>query len=389
MLESLKVQKHETLLGLLRMFAADSRPEKIDLGIGVYRDETGATPVLASVKEAERLVWERQRSKSYQGLEGDRDFLTAFGTFLFGAGAAGMARIQTIGGSGALRMGCDLLHEAGARRIWVGLPTWPNHQAIIRAGRLDVMEYPYVEAASGRVDFGSVRATLRRVEAGDVVLVRGCCHNPMGAALSLEQWQEITALLAERRAVPLIDLAYLGFGRGVDGDLAGVRAMVEALPEALVAASCSKCFALYRDRIGAIFIKTASTQTGAVQSGLEALARTAYSMPAAHGAAIVATILDDPALREQWLRELAGMCRRIVELRAALASQLAATLPQAASLSEQEGMFSTLPVTRDEVTRLREDHAVYMADSGRINIAGLQMADVPRLVGAISAVRGT
>ncbi|WP_424137870.1 aromatic amino acid transaminase [Roseomonas chloroacetimidivorans] len=387
MLETLKVQKQEGLLGLLELYAADTRPGKIDLGIGVYRDETGATPVLASVKEAERLIWERQGSKSYQGLEGDRDFLTAFGALLFGEAAGDMARLQTIGGSGALRLACDLLHDAGARRIWVGLPTWPNHQAIIRAGRLKVVEYPYVDMETGRVDFDRVRATLGGMEAGDVVLLHGCCHNPTGAGLSRAQWREIAGILAERRAVPLIDLAYLGFGERVEGDLDGVRAVLDVVPEAFVAASCSKCFALYRDRIGALFVKTAPAQREMVQSGLESLARTAYSMPAAHGAAIVATILGDAALRERWLGELDGMRRRIAGLRAALASRLAPVLPGTAAVAEQEGMFSTLPVTRDEVARLREAHAVYMADTGRINIAGLQLADVPRFADAIAAVR--
>ncbi|MCQ4162047.1 aromatic amino acid transaminase [Roseomonas sp. GC11] len=385
MLDTLPTRPQDPLLGLLRLYAADPRPGKIDLGVGVYRDESGRTPVLDAVKAAEHRIWERQDSKSYQGMEGDRAFLAAFGAFLFGGRP--LAAVQTIGGSGALRLAADLLLEAGSRRIWVGTPTWPNHQAIIKAGRLEVVTYPAIDRARGAVDFPALREALARLEPGDVALLHGCCHNPTGAGLTLPQWAEIAAILKARGAVPLVDLAYMGFGQGLREDLAGTQLLLEELPEVLVAISCSKNFALYRDRIGALFVQAkGEAARAAAQSTMESLARVSYSMPAAHGAAVVATILEDDTLRAGWLVELEGMRRRIVALREALAAQLAPLWPGATAIAAQEGMFTMLPVTPEQVTRLREAHGVYMAESGRINMAGLRERDVPRLVEALRQV---
>jgi aromatic-amino-acid transaminase len=384
MFETLEPLPTDALLGLLRLHAADPRAGKIDLGVGVFRDEAGRTPVMRAVKEAESRVWEAQETKSYQGMEGDRDFLTRLQAQIFGEGEP-MAGVQTIGGSGALRLAADLLHRAGTRRIWMGEPTWPNHRAILEAGGLQVLTFRHILPDEGVVDMGSLREALSRAEAGDAVLLHGCCHNPTGAGYSPTQWQEVAELLRARKAVPLVDLAYAGLGRGLAEDVAASVMLRDTLPEAMFALSCSKNFALYRDRVGALFVKAQAPVLPALQSQMEALGRITYSMPAAHGAAIVGTILADPALREEWLAELDSMRRRIAGLRTALARELGRFWNGAGRITEQEGMFSMLPLMPAQVEALRTEHGIYMAGSGRINVAGLRSEDVPRFSKAVGA----
>jgi aromatic-amino-acid transaminase len=381
MFETLAPMPADPLLGIIRAFAADPRADKIDLGVGVFRDETGRTPVMRAVKAAERRILEEQTTKSYQGMEGDRAFLARLRKLVFGEGRE-MAAVQTIGGSGAVRLAADMLVRAGTKRIWIGAPTWPNHLAICHAAGLEIVEYAYLLPGEQAVDMASLRAALGRAEPGDALLLHGCCHNPSGAGYAPEHWEEIASLLRERGVIPLIDIAYMGLGQGLAEDAAGTARLAATLPEALIAVSCSKNFGLYRDRIGALFATTAGAGVPALQSHLETLARVTYSMPAAHGAAIVATVLADPALEAEWRAELTTMRERINGLRAALAHHLAPFWNGAGRVAEQRGMFSTLPLSPGQVAWLSRERGIYMADSGRINVAGLREEDAARFAAA-------
>ncbi|WP_207455478.1 amino acid aminotransferase [Azospirillum sp. SYSU D00513] len=390
MFDTLSRQPDDALLALIGLYKRDERPNKVDLGVGVYRDEEGRTPVFRAVKAAERILLESQDSKAYIGLEGDTLYLDRLWRLVAGtaAGRVAAAGVQTPGGSGALRLAGDLLVRAGARRILVGLPTWPNHVGIFAAAGLEVVSHPFFDTASQSVLFDRMIEALERAQPGDVALLHGSCHNPTGAALSDEQWAAVAAVLERRGVTPLIDLAYQGFGRGVEEDAAGLRAVVTAVPEALVAVSSSKSFGLYRERTGAIFA-VAATEAAAdlARSNLMGLARTSYSMPPDHGAAVVRTILGDEALTRDWLDELNGMRARIQGLRRALAAGLRGAWPALAAVEGQEGMFSLLPLTEAEVLKLRSEHAIYMPTSGRINIAGLKTAEAGDVIAKFAALR--
>ena len=386
-LAGLVAQPADPLLALIAAFRADPRSDKIDLGVGVYRDATGATPVMAAVKQAERQLAETQTSKSYLGPEGDMGFVAALAPLLLGELSFGerLAGVQTPGGTGALRLAADAIAKArpGAR-IHVGTPTWPNHAAIFAACGLEVVPHRQFDVATQRPCFDEVAAALLAASPGDAVLLHGCCHNPTGADFSLDQWREITRLVQERHLLPLIDLAYQGLGAGLEADAAGPRHLLGAVEEALVAYSCDKNFALYRERTGALYALAGNARTtAAVRSNLFALARVNWSMPPDHGAAVVRIVLDTPALAAQWRAELEGMCARIGALRQALA----AADPSLAVLAAQQGLFSTLALSPAQVAWLREARGIYMAGSGRINIAGLAEARVPAFVDALRAVR--
>lgn len=377
----------DALLALIGAFRGDPRPHKIDLGVGVYRDLADATPVLRAVKAAERKLVAEQSTKSYLGPEGDVRFFALLKPILFGTTVPDtrITGLQTPGGTGALRLAAELIASARPdARIWIGEPTWPNHAPIFQAARLELVRYQHFDVATQSLTFDAMMSALRKARGGDVILLHGCCHNPTGADFTPNQWALLAALVSERGLFPVVDLAYQGLGAGLEADAAGMRAVVEAADEALVAYSCDKNFGLYRERVGALYaIARNAEQAGVVQSNLLSLTRANWSMPPAHGAAIVSTILDDAALAAEWRAELDEMQARVAGIRAMLAQADAALTP----LAGQYGLFSTLPLDVEQVRRLREDHAIYMASSGRINVAGLGPSMIPRFVDALLAVR--
>jgi len=378
----LQPQAPDPLLSLIKLYRDDPRPQKLDLGVGVYRDETGATPVFASIKAAEQILLETQPTKAYLGPEGDIGYLERLRPVVFGAGKGDdFFGVQTPGGTGAVRMAAELVAVGtpGAR-IWMGAPSWPIHGPLFRKAGLSVETFRYFDAVAQRLCFDEMMDALSKVEGGDVVLLHGACHNPTGADLSIEQWAEVTALLAARGAVPLIDLAYQGLGLGLDEDAAGLRMMVEACPTVLVAYSCDKNFGLYRERTGALFVRAAGYQDVAASNILQ-LARCAWSMPPDHGAAAVRIVLESETLTVQWRAELEAMRLRLNAMRVALAE----ADPRLEPLRDQFGLFGLLPLSPAQVEAMRRDHAVYMVGSGRINIAGFTPATVQPFVQALDA----
>lgn len=385
MFETLAAQPADALLALIALHRDDPRAGKLDLGVGVYRDETGTTPIMKAVKKAEEILLATRTTKSYLGPEGDLTYVDLLKPIVFGTDPGPrLAGIQTPGGTGALRLAAELIAAArpGAR-VLVGTPTWPNHAPILKEAGLTMVTHPFFDVATQTLDFAALKAAVAGAGAGDVVLLHGCCHNPAGADLSPAQWDEITDLVAARGVLPLVDLAYQGLGQGLDADAYGARRMIESLPEVLVAYSCDKNFGLYRERVGALYaLARDASAAAALVTNMAYYGRVAWSMPPDHGAAIVRTILESPELTAMWRAELDQMGARVRAVRAALAR----ADQRLAFLARQQGMFSTLPLDRDQIGRLRADHAVYMAGSGRINIAGLQVGDVPAFVAALAAV---
>ncbi len=392
MFETLAPEPEDQIMALGALFRADPRQGKIDLGIGVYRDAAGRTPVMAAVREAERRIWEGETTKSYTALVGDAAFNEAIAALVLGEGLARSGRVSvaaTPGGTGAIRQAAELIERArpGAT-VWLPDPTWPNHPAVLAPAGLRVARYRYYDAATGDVDLGGMLADLGRAGAGDAVVLHGACHNPTGADLAPEGWAAVAALMAARGAVPLIDLAYMGFGAGLAEDAAGTRALAAALPEVLVAVSCSKNFGIYRERTGALIALTPEgARQGAMQATLSALNRVAYSFPPDHGARIVSVILADPGLRAMWEGELDAIRRGMIANRAALAAELGRLTGAArfGAIARQRGMFSLLPVSAAAVARLREEHGIYLVGNGRMNVAGLTAATVPAVARAILA----
>lgn len=383
MFEVLARQPDDPLLALIGLYGADARAGKVDLGVGVYRDETGATPIFRAVKAAERRLVETQPTKAYVGPEGDPVFLDRLWTLTAGEAGRGRetAALQTPGGSGALRIAADLMARTGTRRVWLGLPSWPNHAAILKAAGLEVATYPFFDVPAQMVLFGRMMEALSGAAAGDGVLLHASCHNPTGANLDADQWRAVSELIAARGLLPLVDIAYQGYGRGLDEDAAGLRTLLDIVPEALVAVSCSKSFGLYRERTGAVYATCGDAQTALVVRGhFAGLARVSYSMPPDHGSAVVSTILGDPALAADWKEELEAMRRRIVSIRERLAAGLSRRWQVLTAVAGQEGMFSLLPFEEADVMKLRAEHAIYMPASGRINIAGLKSAEVDTVV---------
>jgi aromatic-amino-acid transaminase len=390
-LERLALQPPDPLLAVIGLFAADPRPGKIDLGVGVYRDEHGLTPVMRAVKAAEARLVEQQASKAYVGPSGDLEFIDRLGELVFGPGAptGRIVGLQTPGGTGALRAAADLLARGGAGAVWVGRPPWANHDPVFAAAGLAVRDYDYFDPARQGVDFESMVRALRAAKAGEVVLLQAACHNPTGADPTPDQWRTIAEIVGSRGLIPLIDVAYQGLGAGLEDDAAGARAVIAAAGEALVAVSCSKSFGLYRERTGALYAVTAGgAPRAAVESNMLAIARANYSMPPDHGAAVVRTILADPALASDWRDELAGVRARIGEMRAALVAQGRCGAIDLAALAAQQGMFSLLPLEPAQIRALREEHAIYMTGSGRVNLAGLQARDMETLARALAGVTG-
>ena len=382
--DRLDEQKPDALLQLIALCKADPRPEKIDVGVGVYRDAAGNTPILRSVKEAERILWETQETKSYLGSDGDARFTALIRPIVFGERLSADERIvglQTPGGCGALRLGAELIHKANPEaRIHVGQPTWPNHAPLIASSGVEMVSYDYYDCEARRILFDRMVDALEEARPGDLVLLHGCCHNPTGADLDLDQWREVAELISRRGLIPFVDLAYQGLGDGLDADAAGTRLVVEAADQALVAQSCDKNFGIYRERTGNLFIKGSSRRIAEIAYGnLIQLARTSWSMPPDHGAACVRIVLDDAELRADWLAELESMGDRIRTLR----DRLAAYDPRLAYLRDQKGMFSILPIGPQQVLALREQKGIYMANSGRFNVVGLSDENVERFAAAV------
>jgi len=384
---ALAAQPADALLALIGAFRSDLRADKIDVGVGVYRDLEGRTPVLRAVKEAERRLVESQPSKGYLGPEGDVGYFDAlkpiiFGEFDFDERLSGL---QTPGGTGALRLAAELIARArpGAR-IWVGNPTWPNHPPILKAAGLVVADYEHFDVVTQTLTIDRMLDALSDAAPGDVALLHGCCHNPTGADLDVDQWTAVATLLRDRGVLPLIDLAYQGLGTGLEEDALGTRIMLDIVGEGLVAHSCDKNFGLYRERVGALYaLSESSEQSHIVQSNLLSLTRANWSMPPDHGAAIVRVILEDAALNADWRTELAEMRDRIQQIR----DLLAQADPALAPLANQRGMFSALPLSVGDVARLREMHGIYMPSSGRINVAGLTPETVVPFVDALASLR--
>ena len=373
----------DSLLALIALAEADPRNDKIDVGVGVFRDAVGNTPILKVMKEVERRLLETQATKAYLGSAGDKRFAELLRPILLGPHASDerIAGVQTPGGCGALRLGFELAAEANPNaRVLVGTPTWPNHPPIIRSVRLEQIDYPYYERGQGIIRFEDMIAALEGAEPGDIALLHGCCHNPTGADLSEDQWREVVRVVSERGLLPLIDIAYQGFGRGLDEDAFGVRLMLDACDEVIIAQSCDKNFSVYRDRVGCLFVKTGSK--GATETAMAHVfqrARVMWSMPPDHGAAAVHIILDDKQLRAEWLIELAAMRDRINAVR----QRIAGGDPRLAFIGRQYGMFSMLPLSKEQVLKLREDAAIYMADSGRFNVVGLGDDQIDRFIAAV------
>ena len=382
----------DALLGLMTAYREDSRAEKYDLGVGVYKDDEGNTPVMSAVAKAEARMLETQVTKVYEGPRGNVDFCAAIEDFVFGAEAPARKEGRTLsftapGGCGALSLGVGLMRRIGVNKVWVSKPTWPNHPKVVEALGLAVGEYGYADPETGTADRAAMIADLSKAAPGDGVLVQGPCHNPTGIDLTLEDWRVLGAFVKERGLVVMLDVAYHGFAHGLDADMAGVRAFIDEAGEAMVAYSCSKNFGLYRERAGC-FLAIGETPEGiaAATTHVADLSRSAWSMPPAHGAGIVATILGDPALRAEWETELTSMRERMISLRKALADQLVERTGsnRLASLATQTGMFSQLPVSPEGAKTLREAYGLYMPGSGRINVAGLNLKDIPRVAEIIA-----
>src|SRR6476659_1185715 len=378
----------DSLLTLIALCDADPRNDKIDVGVGVFRDGAGNTPILKVIKEAEQRLVDTQVTKAYLGSAGDKRFAELLRPILLGHHASDdrITGLQTPGGCGALRLGFELIATANpGARVLVGTPTWPNHPPIINSVRLQQIEYPYYERGQGIIRFEDMIAALKGAERGDVALLHGCCHNPTGADLSESQWREVVKVVVERGLMPLIDIAYQGFGRGLDEDAFGVRLMLDECDEVIIAQSCDKNFSVYRDRVGSLWVKSGSREiTKKAMDHVFQRAREMWSMPPDHGAAAVHIILEDEELRARWLVELTAMRDRINAVR----QRIAATDPRLGYIGRQFGMFSMLPLSKDQVLKLREEQAIYMADSGRFNVVGLGDDQIDRFTAAVIGALG-
>lgn len=390
MLSNLEQQPADALLALIKLYAADGRADKIDLGVGVYRTDTGATPVFAAIKAAEKKLLETQDSKAYLGPEGDMGFVHALMPYIFGkqdpSKGGRIDGMQAPGGTGAVRLAVALAKKAGVKRVWMGTPSWPNHAQIFADLDLELKTFVHANKA-GLADMDSLRTALDQAEPGDAVLLHGCCHNPTGIDYTPAQWDEIAPLLAEKKLLPLLDLAYQGLGEGMEEDAYGVRRVLAEVPEALIAYSCDKNFGLYRDRVGALYVMTNDADVMArTMSNGYSLARAAWSMPPDHGAAAVRLILEDPELTAMWLAELDTMRARMRQVRARLAEAGQAGAVDLKPLGSQNGLFSMLPLNGEQILSLRNDHGIYMAGSGRINVAGLTMGNIDKFVADVAKV---
>lgn len=390
MLQNLDQQPPDALLALIKMYADDPRSDKIDLGVGVYRTDDGATPVFASIKAAEQRLVDEQESKGYLGPEGDMGFVRALKPHIFGRDPAKGGRIegmQTPGGTGAVRLAVSLAEKAGAKTIHLGVPSWPNHAQILTDVGLEAATFPHARA-DGTADLDAVLDIIDQGGADEAILLHGCCHNPTGVDYTRDDWDAIAAACAESKVLMIIDTAYQGLGEGLDEDAYGVRAVVGAAEQALICYSCDKNFGLYRDRVGALYVLAKGVDDlPRIMSNANALARANWSMPPDHGAAAVRLVLRDEGLTAVWQAELQDMRERLrwVRQRLAQADNEVGGL-DLAPLGTQNGMFATLPMSKEQIAKMRSEHGVYMAGSGRINVAGLTRGNIDAFIAALAAV---
>jgi aspartate/tyrosine/aromatic aminotransferase len=399
LLDAISPAPPDAILGLTEDFKQDARPHKINLGVGVYQDDQGATPVLPSVKAAEQKILAAEQSKSYMPIAGAPEYRAHVQSLLFGAGhgllkSGRLCTAHTPGGTGGLRVGADLLKSwAPDATVWVSQPTWANHPQVLAAAGLPVKSYPYYRPESHGLDFDALCEALAAVPAGDIVLLHVCCHNPTGVDPSPAQWRTIGELAAKHGWTPFLDFAYQGFGQDLEADRTGLLQMAESVPELLVASSFSKNFGLYRERTGALTLLAGGESAAAAAfSHMQRTIRVLYSNPPAHGGLIVSTVLDDAALRGQWEAEVAAMRERIHGTRRALVQALEAGGADRdfSFIEQQQGMFSFSGLSDEHVAYLREEKAVYIVKGGRINVAGITSRNLPYLVDAmLEALRAT
>jgi aspartate/tyrosine/aromatic aminotransferase len=395
MFETVKTAPADPILGLTEAFNQDPNPDKINLSVGVYKDGSGKTPVLPTVKEAERRLLEGETTKSYLPMPGDPTYGSLVQKLMFGDGhgivAEGRgATAHCPGGTGALRVASDYIHKLHpGSAIWLSDPTWANHPTVFEAAGLEVKTYAYRDPATNGLDFNAMIESLEQVPAGDVVLLHGCCHNPTGIDPTVEQWSQVGELIRRRGALPLVDFAYQGLADGIDQDGAGLRALVEHVDQLLISSSFSKNFGLYRERTGALtIIGSTAEQAQTVMSQVKLVIRANYSNPPAHGGGIVMTVLQDPELRAKWELEVAEIRDRINRMRHLFVETLKAkgVTRDFSAITQQRGMFSFSGLTREQVEELREKHSIYIVGSGRINVAGMTEANMDRLCDAIASV---
>jgi len=394
MFETLTAPQPDKIIQLMQMFRDDPRADKVDLGVGVYRTQEGKTPVMKAVKAAEELIWQTQDSKGYVALAGDAGYLAAMRRLVFADAVPHdrVAAAATPGGTGAVRQLLEMVKRLTPEAtVWISAPTWPNHPAIISYLDLAMREYRYVDAETGGLDRAGMMADLSQVKRGDLILLHGCCHNPTGVDLTLEDWRAIGDLCLETGAIPFVDMAYLGFGEGIDEDAAGTRLLAGMVPEMLLAGSCSKNFGLYRDRAGIAMALCGNAGAAQATGGMLAwLNRQNFAFPPDHGTRVVQTILGDAGLTALWQDELREMRERMQANRAALAAELRRVTgsDRYAFLKTQCGMFSLLGATPDEVDRLRDDHGIYLVFDSRMNVAGLTEEAIPLVAKAVAEVMG-
>jgi len=395
MFQSLQALPADPILGLMAAYRADNNPKKIDLGVGVYKDAAGNTPVMRAVKEAERRLLKEQTTKTYVGPAGAADFNEVIAKLVLGSAlmeSLGKRRItvQAPGGCGGLRIAAEFIKKASPdATVWVSDPTWANHVPLLGSSGLKIEQYPYYDYASHSVDFDAMLERLKQIGSNDLVLLHGCCHNPSGADLSREQWQQVKDVALKTGFTVFIDLAYQGLGDGLEADVYGVRLLAEALPELIVVSSCSKNFGLYRERTGALTLILDSDQAaGIAATQIAAVARAMYSMPPDHGAAVVSRVMNDPELRSDWDAELTEMRNRINGLRAQFVERLqaAGTRRDFSFIEREKGMFSFLGVTVEQVQRLINDYSIYLVNSSRINVASINDDNIDYLVESVAAV---
>ncbi|MCC6001612.1 MAG: aspartate/tyrosine/aromatic aminotransferase [Pararhodobacter sp.] len=391
MFHSLPANKPDGILAVMQMFREDTRSDKVDLGVGVYRDDAGRTPVMRAVKAAEARLVAEQDTKGYVALTGDAAYNQAMAELILGGTvpADRIAASAATGGTGAVRMAMELIRIANPQaQIWISTPTWPNHTVLAAAAGLPANAYRYYDSINGVLDRQGMLDDLAQAKPGDVVLLHGCCHNPTGADPREQDWAEIAALIEARGLIPFVDIAYQGFGDGLDADAAGLRHLAARLPRVIIAASAAKNFGLYRERAGICLVTCPEEERAPVTDTLATINRSTVSFPPDHGARVVRTILTDPALRLDWQEELESMRLRVQGLRHALAEALRAETgsDRFGFLATQRGMFSVLDVSDDKVTTLREKAGVYIVPGGRMNMAGLTRESVPAVAAALARV---
>jgi aromatic-amino-acid transaminase len=389
MLENLEPQAGDKILALMAAYRADPRDTKIDLGVGVYKDATGHTPIMRAIKSAEHRLWEEQDTKTYVGLAGDPEFSAAMARLVLGDGTNldHVAAAATPGGTGAIRQGFELIRQANPNAtVWISNPTWPNHPSILSYLGIPTKEYRYFDAQTRGTDIEGMLADLTGAKAGDVVLLHGCCHNPTGANLTSSEWWRVIDLMQDHGLIPFIDIAYQGFGDGLEQDAAATRTVVQQMPQTLIAASCSKNFGIYRERTGVLMaISQDAALKETAQGTLAFLNRQNFSFPPDHGARLVTMILQDETLRAEWASELEEVRLNMLGLRQQLADEMKrlTNSDRFDFIATHRGMFSRIGAMPEQVEKLRKDHGIYMVGDSRVNIAGLSASTVPVLARAL------